>query len=153
MSSPGWHQFSVSAENMTLLADTGDFFQLVGGAIAWRLLEVIVWQRGSTTLVVDTLRLNRGTAGSGGSALTELEYGTSGPAPTVAALSLPTTDVGAVDWTYRRGFNLLQEQVTLPIPKLQVPFKIADDLGIATELATAHTGVGVQVSWEEFTGS
>ncbi len=149
----GWHRFSTNAENLTLEADTGDFFQLVGGTTPWRLLEVTVWQRGSTSLVMETLRFHRGTAGSGGSGTTAHEYGTSGPAATVTPASLPTSDVGTDDWVYRRGWNLLQEAVILPIPKLQVPFKANDDLGIAQESGTAHTGVGVQVVWEEYVGS
>jgi len=149
----GWHKFSANAENLTLLADTGDFFQLVGGSTPWRLLEVTVFQRGTTTLTMETVRLHRGVSGAGGGTPTEHEYGTAGPAATVNATSLPTTDVSSDDWVYRRGWNLLQEFVFLPIPELQVPFKANDDLGIAQETGTAHTGVGVQVVWEEYIGS
>ncbi len=149
----GWHKFVASAENLTLLADTGDFFQLVGGTTPYKVLELAIWQRGIITLTMETIRLHRGTAGAGGAALTEHEYGTAGPAATVAALSLPTTDVGTDDWVYRKGFNLLQEAMKLPIPALQVPFKANDDLGIAQESGTAHVGVGVQVVWAEYIGS
>lgn len=153
MDGSGWFRFSATAENLTLLGDTGDFFQLVGGSTPWRLLEARIWQRGTTTLTMDTVRLHRGTGGAGGSALTEYEYATAGPAATVAALSLPTTDVSTDDWIYRIGWNLLQEVVYLPIPRLWTPFKANDDLGIAKETTTAHTGVGVTVVWEEYVGS
>lgn len=153
MLSKGWHIFSTEAENLTLAADTGDFFQLVGGALPWLLLELRVFQRGSTSLTVETLRLHRGTGGSGGSALTEYKYGTAGPAATVAGTSLPTTDVSTDDWVYRMGFNLLQEAVFLPPPDLWVPFKTSDDLGVAQMTGTAHTGVGVNAVWAEFVGS
>ena len=91
--------------------------------------------------------------GAGGSALTEYEVGTAGPAATVACLSLPTTDVGTDDWIGRQGWNLLQNQQDLPTPELWLPFKASDDLGLSQESGTAHTGVGVEVIWAEFTGS
>jgi hypothetical protein len=153
MSETGWYTFSASAENLTLLADAGDFFALIGGTTPWRLLEVRVFQRGTTTLTMDSILIHRGTAAAGGGALTEYEYNTSGPTATVAAVSLPTTDVGTDDWQYRMGFNLLQEAHKLPIPKLWVPCKANDDIGITRATTTAHTGVGVEVVWEEYVGS
>lgn len=153
MGDTGWFRFAANAENLTLLADAGDFFLLAGGTTPWRLLEVRVFQRGTTTVTMDSIRLHRGTAGAGGGAVTEFEYTTAGPAATVVATSLPTTDVGTDDWEYRIGWNLLQEAVFLPIPELWVPFKANDDLGITRATTTAHTGVGVQVVWEEFIGS
>lgn len=149
----GWHRFVASAENLTLLGDTGDFFQLVGGTTPYRVLEIKIWQRGSTTLTMETIRIHRGVGGSGGSALTEYEFGTAGPAATVAAASLPTTDVGTDDLIYRTGWNLLQESVWLPVPRIIIPCKANDDIGIAKETTTAHTGVGVNVVWEEYIGS
>lgn len=150
---PGFHSFSVAMENITLAGDSGDFFQMVGGTTPWILLGVRVFQRGTTSLTMDSCLLHRGTGGSGGTPLTEFEYGTAGPAATVACASLPTVDVGADDWQWRGGFNLLQELVKLPIPALWVPFKANDDLGITRATTTAHTGVGVQVEWAEFVGS
>lgn len=150
---PGFFKFSVAMENITLLADSGDFFQLVGSTVPWVLLEVRVFQRGSTTIAMDSLLLHRGVGGAGGTGLTEFEVTSAGPAPTVVAASLPTTDVGTDDWQYRQGFNLLQEQVNLPIPELWVPFGANDDLGITRATTLAHTGVGVQVSWAEFVGN
>lgn len=151
--SNGWHRYAATAENLTLVADTGDFFQLVGGSTPWRLLEVRVFQRGTTTLTMEVVRLHRGTGGSGGTALTEYEYRTAGPASTIAAASLPTTDVSTDDWEYHLGWNMLQEAVFLPIPELWVPMKANDDLGIAQLTGTAHTGVGVTAVWEEYVGS
>ena len=153
MASEGWYRFSANAENLTLLADSGDFFLMEGGSTPWRLLEVRVWQRGTTTLTMDTIRLHRGVGGGTGTALTEFEYTTAGPASVVQAQSLPTVDVGTDDWIYRGGWNLLQEWVFLPPPEMWVPFKANDDLGITRATTTAHTGVGVQVVWEEFIGS
>ena len=153
MGSSGWFRFSAGAENLTLLADAGDFFQLVGGALPWRLLEVRVWQRGAATLAMDTIIFKRGTGGAGGTALTEHEFTTAGPAAVVAGASLPTTDVTGVDWQYSMGWNRLQEAVFLPPPELWVPFKANDDLAITRATTTAYTGVGVQVVWEEFVGS
>lgn len=151
---PGFHVFSAAAENLTLLADSGDFFLLAGGSTPWLLLEVRVFQRGTTTLTMDTILLHRGTGGAGGSALTEYEYRTAGPAATVAGTSLPTTDVSTDDWQYRMGWNMLSNDAHfLPTPELWVPFKANDDLGITRASTTAHTGVGVQVSWAEFVGS
>ena len=151
---PGFHTFSASAENLTLLADAGDFFQLVSGASPFLLLSVSVFQRGSTTLAMDTILLHRGTLGAGGAAPTNYELGTAGPAATVAAGSLPTTDVSTDDWQKRLGWNLLQsEAIFMPIPALWVPFKAGDDLGITRATTIAHTGVGVQVEWAEFIGS
>lgn len=149
---PGFHVFSAAAENLTLLADSGDFFQVVGGANPWILLQMKVWQRGSTTLVMDSLLLHRGTAGAGGSALTEYEHTPSGASATCVAASLPTTDVSTDTWQHRQGFNLLQEAVNLEIPELWVPFAANVDLGVTRATTTAHTGVGVHISWAEFTG-
>jgi len=150
----GWYKFSASAENMTLLADTGDFFNLEGVAVPYRVLEVRVWQRGTTTLTMETLLLRRGVIVTpAGTAVTEREYNTIGPAPTVVARSLPTTDVATTDWEYQLGWNLLQESHFLPIPKLQVPVGANVDFGVAQLTGTAHTGVGVTMVWEEFIGT
>lgn len=153
MAAQGWHRFVVHMENITLLADTGDFFALVGGATPYRVLECRVWQRGQTTIAMETVRLRRGTGSAGGTALTtEAEYTTAGPAPVSQAVSLPTTDVTS-DWEYRIGWNLLQEVVWLPIPELWLPMKANDDFAIAQDSGTAHTGVGCTVVWEEYVGS
>lgn len=149
----GWHKFSVSMENITLLADAGEFFALIGGANPWLLLEVRVWQRGTTTLTVDTLIFRRGTGAAGGTGLTEYKYGTAGSVNTVTGVSLPTTDIVTVDWEYKMGWNLLQEAVFLPTPELWLPGQAADDFAITRSTTTAHTGVGVQASWAEFIGS
>jgi len=149
---PGFHKFSAAAENLTLLADAGDFFALIGGANPYLLLELNIWQRGTTTLTMDSILLHRGTAGAGGGALTEYELTPSGAVATTAAVSLPTTDVSTDTWQYRRGFNLLQEQVNLMIPELWVPAAANVDFGLTRATTTAHTGVGVQAIWAEFTG-
>lgn len=153
MSNAGWYEFSAGVESITLLADAGDFFLLAGGTTPWRLLEVKIWQRALTAITMDSILLHRGTAGAAGGAITEYEYSTAGPAPTVTATSLPTTDVGTDDWQYRDGWNLLQAWHYLPIPKLQPPFKANDDLGITRGTTVAHANVGVQVVWEEYIGS
>lgn len=148
----GWYRFSVSMENITLSGDNGDFFGLLGSTTPWRLIELRVWQRGTTTLTMETLRINRGTLLAGGAGLTETEYSTAGPAPTVTGFSLPTTDVTA-DLTYRMGWNLLQDSVWLPTPRMVIPCKASDDIGVGRETTVAHTGVGCQAVWEEYIGS
>lgn len=149
----GWHRFSASAENLTLLADAGDFFALIGGSTPWRLLSIRVFQRGTTTLTMDSLLVHRGVGAAGGTGLTEYEASTAGPAATVAAASLPTTDVGTDDYQERMGWNLLQEAVWLPPPRYIIPCKANDDIGITRATTTAHTGVGVHAVWEEYIGS
>lgn len=150
---PGFHKFEANAENLTLLADSGDFFALIGGAVPFLLLEVRVFQRGSVSLVMDTILLHRGTGSAGGGTPTEFELGTAGPAAITSAASLPTADATTDTWQKRLGFNLLQEAHFLPIPALWVPFAANVDLGITRMTTTAHTGVGVHVAWAEFTGT
>lgn len=150
---PGFYRYSATARNLTLLADTGDFFALEGGADPYLILGVRVFQVGSTTLAMEDFRLHRGAgAAVAGTAVTEREYTTDGPAPTVTAYSLPTVDVGTDDWEENVGFNNLQEVHILPIPELWIPCKIGDDFGLGNTSAVAHTGVGVTVQWAEFHG-
>ena len=147
----GWHRYEANMENITLLADAGDFFLLAGGANLWMLLEIQVFQRGQSTIAVDSLRFNRGVGGAGGGLLTEYRFAaTNSPVPTCVATSLPTTDVGTIDWQKRRGWNLLQEASVVPIPELWLPMRANDDLGIGREGIVAHTGVGVNVAWAEY---
>ena len=144
--------YTTVAENISMVGDAGDFFQLRGAAGATAVIhEIRVWQRGSTTLTMDTLRLRRGTAGAAGAGITEFEYNTGGSAPIFLAFTLPTTDVGAIDWEGAMGWNNLQEQMWMPPPRLQIPMKVDDDLGIFEASSTAHTGVGCFIAWEEFT--
>ena len=150
---PGFHVYRASAENLTLLADTGDFFALIGATLPFLVLEVEVFQRGSTTLTMEVLRLHRGTGSAGGASLTERADRTTSPAADVAAASLPTTDATTDDWEIFRGFNLLQEVVHLPIPELWLPVATNTDFAIAQATGTAHTGVGITVTWAEFTGT
>ena len=119
------------------------------------MLEVEIFQRGTTTLTMETILLHRGTASAGGTGVTEYEFQTTSPSPTTLGFSLPTTDVGSATetWQLRRGFNLLQEAVHLPIPDLWVPVAASVDFGIAQMTGTAHTGVGVSITWAEFTGT
>jgi hypothetical protein len=150
---PGFYRYSATARNLTLVADAGDFFTLNGGADPYLILGVRVYQTGSATLAQADIRLHRGTTDAAtGGAITEREYTTDGPASTVTALSLPTTDVSTDDWEEYVGFNNLQEIHVLPIPELWIPMKIGDNLGIANASSTAHTGVGVTVQWAEFHG-
>ncbi len=146
---PGYYQYTATVDNLTLLADTGDFLLLAGGANPWWLIEAKIFQRGSTTLTQEVIRFHRGTAGSGGGALTEHEWAIDGPTSLTLATSLPTMDVGTDDWVYHEGWNILQQAIVLPIPEMQLPFQGSDDLGIAQMTGIAHTGVGVTVTWQE----
>ena len=147
---PGENVFSTTVRNLTLLADTGDFFALIGGGTGYRLLELRVFQEDLTTLTMEALRIHRGTGGAGGTELPEYEYsGVGNAAPTVTAFSLPTTDVTTDDLSFYMGWNMLQEAVWLPTPVLAIPCKGADDIGITTASTTAHTGVGVTAVWAE----
>jgi len=145
--------FTVRATGLTLLADAGDFFHLRRAAgVAALIHEIRVWQRGSNTLAMGEFTLRRGTtAGSGGTGLTEQEYDTGGTNPAWTAFSLPTTDITVLDLQVGLGFNNLQQAVWLPTPKIQIPLRAGHDFGIGQEGGIAHTNVGVQVSWEEFT--
>lgn len=152
MLGPGWHVYSASIEIPVLIADTGDFFQLRGGGddVPWKLLELGVFQRGTPNLTMETIRVHRGVGGSGGTALTEYEFATTGPTPTVAAFSLPTGDVASNNLIHFHGWNMLQELLILPTPELQAPFGGNDHLGINQQSGTAHTNVGVRAMWAEF---
>lgn len=155
MNSPRGRQYTVTDENITLV-DAGDFFSLSDAAAnAARIIEVRVWQRGTTTLTMDTLRFLRTVGGSpaGGTGLSEREWDVSGAVAGRAALSLPTTDIetgGTLDWEYRVGWNLLQEMVWLPTPELQLHLASTAEFAIQTETGTAHTGVGYSVTWIEY---
>ena len=147
-----FHVYTANMENQTLVGDAGDFFVLSGATVPFVVIEVEVFQRGSTTLLADTLLFHRGTGASGGGALTEYKFMTSCPDADVAAVSLPTVDVGSDDWQLRRGLNLLQGGVHLALPELWIPVASSTQFGIAKGSSVAHTGVGVNVTWAEFTG-
>lgn len=143
--------FTARGENLSLVADAGDFFSLEGivGRIA-KILEVRVWQRGSTTLVMDTISMRRGAgAVLAGTSVVERSWDTTGTAPGLIAYTLPTVDVGTVDWEYSMGWNLLQEAHFLATPDMEIPLKEEDDFGLFTNASVAHTGVGVCVTWAE----
>ncbi len=141
---------TVQATGLTLLTDAGDFGLLVGTAGTRALIhEIRVWQTGGTTLVMDVVRISRGSAGAAGSALTEHDMDI-GDTAVLVATSLPTTDVGSIDYQLHVGWNLLQELVWLPTPRQQLVLNDGDDLGIGRVGAVGHTGVGFSVTWEEF---
>ena len=153
MSDQGWHRFVCRVTGLTTLGDTGDFFSLIGGTTPWRFIGLRVWQRGSTTLFMDAIRIHRGVAGGITGTPTEHKYGTSGPVATVTASQLPTVDVGTDDLDVGVGWNILQEAVWMPTPKEWIPCQASDDIGIAKEGTTGHTLVGVTAVWEEYIGS
>ena len=150
-----WHTYSASTPGITLLADVGDFFQLIGGANPWRLIECRVFQRALTAITMEVLTLTRDTGGSGGSGIVEYDYGgVDQPTPTTVCLTLPTTDVaGPLDLEQHLGWNMLQEAVWLPTPQMYIPCRANDDIGISQITGTANVDVGVSVIWQEFTGS
>lgn len=139
-----------TARNMTLTAAAGDIFSLEGVAtVAGEILEVRVWQIGTTTLTLDEISLHRGAgAAIAGTTVTEYEYDSLDTAVMVAR-SLPTVDVATLDLKYTLGWNLLQELLWLPTPTLQIPLKELDDFGVFREGSVAHTGVGCSVTWLE----
>ena len=150
----GWRRFSANVDDLSLLADTGDFFQMRHGGTEARarLLELSIFQRGSTTLVGETIRIVRGTVALSGSVVTAHKYGTTSPAADTAIRSLPTNDVSSVDFEYFVEWKLLDEALLIPTTELHVPMVTGATIGIGKETTTAHTGVGVQIVWEEFTG-
>lgn len=99
------------------------------------------------------LVLRRGTtAGSGGAALTEEEYEPGAVGPIFVATQLPTTDMTALDLEVGLGWNNLQEAVWLPTPEIQIPLRDNHNFSIGQiHGGIAHTKVGVQVTWVEFT--
>lgn len=140
---------TVQATGLTLLADAGDFGLLAGTAGTSAIIhEIRVWQTGTTTLTLDVLRFSRGSGGAGGGALTEYDMDI-GDTAVLVATSLPTTDVGSIDYQLHMGWNLLQEAVWLPTPRQIMKLNDGDDLGIGRVGTTAHTGVGWSVTWEE----
>lgn len=142
--------YSVTASGLTLAADNGDFGLLVGTAGTRAVVhEVRVFQTGVTALAMDVVRLNRGTLGAGGGALTEQRMDPADTTNVLVATSLPTTDVTS-DYQVLVGWNLLQEVVWLPTPEQQLILNDGDDLGIGRIGAVAHTGVGFSITWEEF---
>ena len=154
MSDIGWYKYSARVASMTLLADTGDIFNLEGnGTRPYRVLEARIWQSGTTALTMNSLAFRRGViVTAAGTAVTEKKYTTDGPAAVCVARSLPTTDVATDDWDYGMGWNLLQEVVWLPTPEVYLPCNGAQDFGISQVEGIAHTKVGVQLVWEEYVG-
>lgn len=143
---------TVQAVNLTLLTDAGDFLLLAGTAgTRAKIHEIRVWQDALTTLTMDGLRFSRGAGGSGGAALTEYDMDP-GDTAVLAATSLPTVDVGTIDYQLHMGWNLLQEALWLPTPDQQLWLNDGDDLGIGRIVtsAVAHASVSVSVTWEEF---
>ena len=153
MSQMGWYKFGCTATLIDAI-DDGDFFALVGGGTAWRLVEVRVFQTGTTTLTMDGLLISRGTGSAGGVGATEREWQTNGPAPTVTCLTMPTTDVdtAGLNWQYPLGWNLLQEAIWPPIPEIMLPCIGTEDIGLHKITTTAHQDIGVGVIWEEYIG-
>ncbi len=144
------HTVHTLAAGITLAADNGDFGALIGTAGTGGLVhEIRVWQTGTTTLTMDQLRITRGTLAAGGAALVERDMDPTDTA-IYTGVQLPTTDVTA-DYELHMGWNLLQEFVWLPTPRIQLLLNDGDDLGIGREGTMAHTGVGFSITWEEWT--
>lgn len=142
--------FQVSANNLSV-TDNGDFIQLrMGSTTKAQILEIRVWQESDLTITaMHTLRIQRGAGGAVGSALTEREYDIAGAGPVATAFSLPTTDVGTLDFDLHAGWNILQEFVWLPTPELQLPLAASDHLGVSLRVNDTLT-IGASITWVEF---
>lgn len=143
-------KYTSSAESMTI-TDATQFFQLRGatGATA-EILEIRVFQTSDTSLAMNAIHFERGTAGAGGTTPTPDEWSPDGPAAIyVAAHTGPSGEVGTVDWNYRQGWNILQEFVWLPTPEIQIYLKQDDDLALSLVTADSLT-MGYTITWIEF---
>ncbi len=156
MSESGWYKYVAVVDSMaTLLADSGDIFNLeANGTRPYRMVEVRVYQMGSDTLDMKSLKLRRGViTTAAGTAVTEREWDTNGPAPVCVARSLPTTDVASIDWELNIGWNILQsEALWQPTPEWYLPCNGNQDFGVGQIQGAAHTNVGCTFVWEEYVG-
>ncbi len=143
---------STEIDDLTADADgTSALFVMTGGARAWRLLELTIFQVGTTTLTMEEVIIERGDTASGGTSQSVYSYNISDVATTgVYSNATAITEATTITWQARRGWNMLQEFVWLPTPEIQLPVEVGDDVQVILGSSTAHTGIGVNVVWEEY---
>ena len=150
MATPGFI-YQTSAHNVSV-SDNGDFFQLRNGATSIvKILEFRAWQISDTALAMAAIRLDRGTGGAGGNAMTEYEWDSGGPASSVTTFNLATTDANSAGQTlaYAGGWNILQEFVFLPTPEFQLYLSPGTNLGASLEAADTLE-IGFSCVWQEY---
>jgi hypothetical protein len=149
--------YIISTSGLTT-STTSDFFQLRNPTgIRAEILEISVFQTGSTALAMNAIRLLRGTGGTGGTSITtEYSLDTAGVAPgsnidpytnSGGAFS---ANVGASTTTliYFVGWNTLQAAVWLPTPKFPLVLRPSDQLGLSLNVSATISGVGVNIVLE-----
>ena len=135
------------------VTDTGDVFQLrMPSTRKATILSIRLWQTSITSLFMSNVRIRRGVGGAGGAAVTEQEYDTETAGPGGVVVSLPTTDVGTIDWEFTDGHNILQPFIWLPTPAEQLVVMASDHLGISwgtTNGMPFTSSAGFNIIWEE----
>ena len=139
-----------SARGLSVV-DTGDFLQLRNTSTRkLKILEIRWWQTSDITLAMSDILITVGTTGAAGAAVAERQYDSIDTASAAALVSLATTDVAAsgVIPQIGVGWNILQEGIWRPTPKIQLPMEPSQTLGVALA-ATDTLTMGWNITWEE----
>jgi hypothetical protein len=143
-------QFTASADSVAV-SDATQFIQLIGAAgVCIEILELRVFQTADTAIALNGIVIERGVGGAGGTAATVSKW-VAGGAAAVGTVNhaAPSSEVGTLDFTYRVGWNILQEAIWLPTPEMQLWLRPSDDLGVrltGTDILT----IGYSLTWNEY---
>ena len=144
--------YTSNMEDQDTGADADDFAVWTNGSGVLSFVhEIRIHQRDSTTLAMETIKFTRGTAGgTGGTNETTYKYDIDDPAGGGVLARLPTVNVSGIDLQILLGWNLLQELIWLPTPRIQLHMNNNSRIGFGKLGTTDITGLSVQITWEEF---
>lgn len=115
-----------------------------------RIHSISVFQISTPSLAMNGIRLNRGTGGSGGTDRSSLvrKGDNVDTNAGIAPFELTSTPISSVDWDAFRGWNILQEYVWLPTPRMQIELAASNHFGLSLVTGATLT-IGLTVVWEE----
>ncbi len=140
--------YQTQANNLTV-STVNDILQLRNSTTMKAYIhEIRVWQTSDTVLNMNAIRIRKGTGGATGTATTVNKFDPSDGNSSVTGFSLPGTNVGTFTFDLHAGWNILQEFIWIPTPKMQLFIGLSTHLSISLLIADALT-MGVNVVWEE----
>lgn len=131
---------------------SNDFFQLRNpGGVRVELLELRVFQTGSTAIMNHSLLLLVGTGGSGGTALTEYEIDTVGSDAVATAHSNAGGITSISTFTLMASLWWVNIHETVWFPTPSFPGLLRPGQQFAVAIGTGQpTFVGISLVWEEY---
>jgi hypothetical protein len=142
-------QYTSLSGALTII-DATQFCQLRStSAVLVEILEARV-TTAANTVISEGIKLERGTGGAGGSNIFETNWVQGQPISIAQMIQeTPTTEVTGVDWSYRMGFNNVNEAVFLPTPEMQLWLRPDDDFAMSL-IAVTGFDIRYSVTWREY---